>query len=176
MQVSRLTQTPGTPTYMPPEVMVANPKYDKSIDTFSCGVLMIHTFSGRWPEPQVGPTQVVAGRLIPISEAERRNVFLQAIGSDHVAMDLILRCVNNDPNRRPDISDVVQELAEMQLQFPVPFSNTLDLLKHVEDVENEVKSLKKELQLKNERIEQDNNQISSLKQEVQTKQFRKHKR
>ena len=175
MQVSRLTQTPGTPTYMPPEVMVANPKYDKSIDTFSYGVLMIHTFSGRWPEPQVGPTQVVAGRLIPISEAERRKVFLQAIGSDHQAMNLILRCVNNDPALRPDISDVAQELADMQLQFPVSFSTKLDLLKCIEEVKNEVKSLKKELQLRDQRIQQDSNQIVSLKQDIHMKEVQKTK-
>ena len=27
LQVSRMTQTPGTAAYMPPEVMIANPKY-----------------------------------------------------------------------------------------------------------------------------------------------------
>ena len=37
-----MTQTPGTPAYMPPEVMVANPKYDTSVDEFSYGIMMIH--------------------------------------------------------------------------------------------------------------------------------------
>ena len=46
LQVSRMTQTPGTPAYMPPEVMVANPKYDTSVDEFSYGIMMIHMFSG----------------------------------------------------------------------------------------------------------------------------------
>ena len=54
LQVSRMTQTPGTPAYMPPEVMIANPKYDTSVDEFSYGILMIHMFSGKWPEPQIG--------------------------------------------------------------------------------------------------------------------------
>ena len=57
LQVSCMTQTPGTPTYMPPEVMLANPKYDTSVDEFSFGILMMHTFSGSWPEPQVGPNR-----------------------------------------------------------------------------------------------------------------------
>ena len=35
LQVSCMTQTPGTPAYMPPEVMIADPKYDTSIDEFS---------------------------------------------------------------------------------------------------------------------------------------------
>ena len=38
LQVSRMTQTPGIPAYMPPEVMVANPKYDTSVDEFSYGI------------------------------------------------------------------------------------------------------------------------------------------
>ena len=35
LQVSRMTQSPGTPAYMPPEVMVASPKYDTNVDEFS---------------------------------------------------------------------------------------------------------------------------------------------
>ena len=35
LQMNRLTQTPGIPAYMPPEVMVANPRYDTSVDEFS---------------------------------------------------------------------------------------------------------------------------------------------
>ena len=61
LQVSRMTQTPGTPAYMPPEVMVANPRYNTS---------------GRWPEPQVGTTQIEDGKLIPDSEAEQHEEFL----------------------------------------------------------------------------------------------------
>ena len=61
LQVSRLTQTQDTPAYnMPPEVMVANPKYDTSVDEFSFGVMMIHIFSGQWPEPVCSQNQCVA--------------------------------------------------------------------------------------------------------------------
>ena len=85
-----MTQIPGIPAYMPPEVMVANPKYDTSVDIFSYGIMMIHVFNGRWLEPQVGQIHTeLDGRMTPVSEAERREVFLQAIGNDHL-MDLIL--------------------------------------------------------------------------------------
>ena len=46
LQVSSMTQAPGTPVYMPPEVKVANPKYDTSVDVFSYSIMMIHVFSG----------------------------------------------------------------------------------------------------------------------------------
>ena len=116
LQVSRMTQTPGTPAYMPPEVMVANPKYDTSVDEFSYGILMIHMFSGRWPEPQVGPNRMEEGRLIPVTEAERREVFLRAIGNEHPLTDLILRLINNDPQVRPHASEIVERLAQGRIQ------------------------------------------------------------
>ena len=141
LQVSRMTQTPGTPAYMPPEVMVANPKYDTSVDEFSYGILMIHMFSGRWPEPQVGPVRVESGRMIPVSEAERREVFLRAIGNEHPLMDLILRCVNNDPQVRPHASEIVERLAAMVLQFPASFANRLEMLRHIQHLEEEKRAL-----------------------------------
>ena len=82
-----MTQTPGTPAYMPPEVMTANPKYNTSVDEFSFGIIMIHMFSGQWPEPQIGPVHTEGNRMIPVSEADRRAEFLQAIGNEHPLMD-----------------------------------------------------------------------------------------
>ena len=135
LQVSQLTNTPGTPAYMPPEVMVANPKYDTSVDEFSYGVLMIHMFSERWPEPQVGQTRIESGQLIPVTEAERREVFLRAIGNEHPLMDLILRLINNDPQVRPHASEIVERLAAMVLQFPASFANRLEMLRHFQHQE-----------------------------------------
>ena len=175
LQVSRMTQTPGTPTYMPPEVMIANPKYDKSVDVFSYGILMIHTFSGRWPEPQIGPSQVVAGKLIPVTEAERRTDFLQAIGDDHPLMELILRCIHNDPQQRDDISEIAEQLARMVQQSPASFSNRLDMLKHIEAVEEDKKSVKKEEEERSKIIRQNKEQILSLKEEIQIKECEKAK-
>ena len=103
--------------------MIANPKYDTSVDEFSYGILMIHMFSGRWPESQVGPIRTEPGRLIPVTEAERREVFLRDIGDDHPLMDLILKCINNHPQTRAHASEIVERLAEMVLQFPASFTN-----------------------------------------------------
>ena len=61
---------------MPPEVMVANPTYDRSVDEFSYGILVIHMLSGQWPEPQIGQIRFEGDKLIPVTEAERREVFL----------------------------------------------------------------------------------------------------
>ena len=143
LQVSHLTQTPGTPHFMPPEVMIPNPQYDTSVDVFSNGILMIHMFSGRWPEPQVGQTRIEAGKLIPVTEAERREVFLQAIGNDHPLMDLILRCINNDPQLRPHATENVKQLAKMVVQIPSSFANRLEMLRHIETTTEKEVQVKK---------------------------------
>ena len=145
-----MTQTPGTPAYMPPEVMIANPKYDTSVDEFSYGILMIHMFSGRWPEPQVGPIRTEPGRLIPVTEAERREMFLRIIGNDHPLMDLILKCIDNHPQTRAHASEFVERLADMVLQFPASFANRLEMLKEIERVEEEKQALREEGEAENQ--------------------------
>ena len=171
LQVSRMTQTPGTPAYMPPEVMVANPRYDTSVDEFSYGILMIHVFSGQWPEPQIGPSRTEPdGRLIPVTEAERREVFLQTIGKDHPLMDLILKCIHNHPKSRAHASEIVEQLGEMMAQFPSLYSNRLEMLRQIEAVNENRRTLTEEGEKKDRVIQQLESQISSLKQKLQAKE------
>ena len=174
LQVSCMTGTPGTPAYMPPEVMVASPKYNTSVDEFSYGILMIHMFSGRWPEPQVGPNRTKPdGTLIPVSEAERHEVFLRTIGSDHPLMDLVLKCIHNHPQARAHASEIVDRLAEMVLQFPASFVNRLKMLRQIEAVEREKRALTEEGERKDRVIEDKESQVSSLRKEVQAEKERK---
>ena len=155
LQVSRMTETPGTPAYMPPEVMIANPKYDTSIDEFSYGILMIHMFSGRWPEPQVGQTRIENEKLVPVTEAERREVFLRAIGNDHPLMNLILRCINNDPRRRAHASEIVEQMAAIVLLFPASFANQLEMLRQIEDLIEEKRALREKGEAEKQKKDQE---------------------
>jgi FtsZ-binding cell division protein ZapB len=108
--------------------------------------MMIHMFSGQWPEPQVGPIRTEPdGRLIPVTEAERREVFLRAVGNDNPLMDLILKCVSNHTQRRAHASEIVGRLAEMVLQFPASFANRLDeALRQIEALNRENRDLREE--------------------------------
>ena len=169
LQVSHMTQTPGTPAFMPPEVMTANPKYDTSVDIFSFGVLMIHVFSGRWPEPQVGPNLIESGKLIPVTEAERRAVFLQAIESDHPLMDLILKCINNDPQLRPHAKETMERVAEIASQFPASFSNQFEILRQMKNDKEEKVALKQVAEKQAKMIKEWELEIAKLKEEAQTK-------
>ena len=167
LQVSRMTETPGTPAYMPPEVMIANPKYDTNIDEFSYGVLMIHMFSGRWPEPQVGQTRIENEQLVPVTEAERREVFLRAIGNDHPLMDLILRCINNDPRRRAHANEVVERMTAIVLQFPASFANRLEMLRQIDNLIDEKRALREEGEAEKQKKDEE---ILTLRKEAEDKQ------
>ena len=166
LEVSRMTQTPGTPAFMPPEVMVANPKYNTSIDEFSYGIMMIHMFSGQWPEPPVGQTQVEpGGRLIPVTEAERRETFFEAI-EDGPLMDLIHRCVSNDPKLRPHADEIARRVSQVASQFPASFANQLEMLRHIRTVEEQTRVLREEKDIV---IQQKEEQMATLQQKVEQK-------
>ena len=128
---------------MPPEVMAANPKYDTSIDVFSYGAMMIHMLSGQWPEPQIGPNHTKKGKIILVSEVERREMFLKAIEKDRLT-DLIHRCINNDPRRRPHTKEITRRIGEVASQFPATFANKLEMLRRLKAVEEENKDLAEE--------------------------------
>ena len=148
-QMSRMTSTPGTPSYMPPEVMRANPRYDASIDQFSYGILMIHVLSGKWPLPLREPNYVNPenrAQLLAVSEAERRDKYLQDIGNTHPLMDLILRCVSNDPEQRATAVEMVQRMEHMTRDSPPAFPNRVEMLQRIRADATEKGSLREEIE------------------------------
>ena len=164
LQVSRMTQTPGTPAFMPPEVMLANPKYNTSVDEFSYGIMMIHMFSGQWPEPQVGPSRIEGDKLIPVTEAERREKFFEAIEDGHPLMDLIHRCINNDPQLRPHADEISGQVSRVASRFPASFANRLEMLKRIKTTAKQTGVLREE---KDAVIQQREVQIMTLQQEAE---------
>ena len=92
---------------------------------------MVHMLCGKWPEPQTGPIRTEGGRLIPISEAERREEFLLIIGKEYPLMDLIKSCIHNDPQMRPCAEQVVRRMEFQVQQYPASFNNRLDMLKRI---------------------------------------------
>ena len=147
MTTYNMTETPGTPAYMPPEVMVFNPTYDISVDQFSYGILMIHVLSGKWPAPQIGQTHIdpKSKKLVPVSEAERRQSFIDMIGHNHPLMDLILKCIDNDPQHRAHASEIVKRLSPL---VPVGVTNYVELIRQVEIDQKEKKLLEEALEIR----------------------------
>ncbi|XP_064384366.1 probable serine/threonine-protein kinase drkC [Halichondria panicea] len=157
LQVSRMTETPGTPAYMPPEVMVANPYYNTSVDVFSFGIMMIHTFTAEWPLPSIGPTRIDPTNpngLIPVTEAERREEFLQKISPDHPLMDLIMRCLSNNPQQRPRAAEIVGRMVGVVLEHPPSFENRVEMLQRVSALLTEKRELEEEVVRKDSAIQE----------------------
>lgn len=94
-----MTPVPGNLVHMPPEAFPGESTvYDTKLDIFSYGVLMVHTLSGQFPID-------LGGQELP--EADRRQKYLEAIGSKHPLMGLILQCLSNSPADRPVARELV---------------------------------------------------------------------
>ena len=174
-QLSRMTPTPGTLTYMPPEVMVAKARYNTSVDLFSYGIMMIHVFCEEWPHPKCEAVQAnTDGKLTAFSEAQRRNDYLCSIGHDHPLRDLILKCISNNPANRGSVSDVVKQLKEMVLSFPPSFTNRVEMLSRIEALEAEKRGLLADSEQKDGEIKCGLHRIRQM-ETVLTKSEEKHK-
>ena len=129
-QMTQMTTCPGTPAYMPPEVMGRNPRYDEKIDSFSYGVLMLHVSCGQWPLPgeanRVNPANPT--QLIPQTEVERREDFFQQIGQDHPLRQLITQCLSNHPAFRPDAEVILRQVREVVSQHPLPYEDKVTMM------------------------------------------------
>ena len=168
LQVSRMTETPGTPAYMPPEVMIADPHYDTSVDVFSFGIMMIHTFTSEWPLPKIGQTRIDPAnpdRLIPVTEAERREHFLRKISPNHPLMDLIMRCLSNNPQRRPRAAEIVGRMVGVVLEHPPSFENRVEMLQRVSALLTEKRELEEEVVRKDSAIQEKAEEIKALAEE-----------
>ena len=99
------TKQPGAMPYMPPEALKAKPRYDEKIDIFSFGVLMLEIATQQEPNPgfqNIGNTP----------EKDRRRTDLACLPANHPLEPLILECLDNDPDKRPNTAAVLKKLEE----------------------------------------------------------------
>ena len=93
------TKAPGCVIYMPPECLGDHPRFTAKSDTFSFGVVMLHIFT---QEPPSCGLMNIGGK----PEIERRADDLSKLSDDHPHKSLIVACLDDDPNKRPDMSEV----------------------------------------------------------------------
>ena len=145
-QNKKMTETPGNPYYMPPETMLTNPRYGSKVDVFSFGVLMVYLFSGELPTPTaatiVDPQD--ESRVIPQTEADRRQEKLDVIGGDHPLMTLILRCLHNSPAYRPEAVEILTQVSRVAAQFPPSSQNKVEMLRQVTSLRADTERLQRE--------------------------------
>ena len=103
-----MTSRPGTLEYMPPEAFGASAEYDSSLDVFSFGHLVLFLAI------QESPTALLpyyAGGSQFRKELERRQRYLskaeQLLGKGHLFLTIITQCLQNEPQKRPASSNIL---------------------------------------------------------------------
>ena len=89
------TRQPGCVVYMPPESLVAEARFNNKGDVFSLSVLMLQIAT------QADPSCGLIGIGVQ-PEVERRAADLALLPEDHVLKPLILQCLQDDLEARPD--------------------------------------------------------------------------
>ena len=172
LQVSALSRDPGTPAYMPPEVMVENPHYNTSVDEFSYGILMIQIFCGKSPNPHIGPTRIESSGLVAVSEAKRRQKYLEVVGQNHPLMSLILKCIDNNPKSRPSAKEIVEQIKEKAETVTASFKDRVERMKFVAEREAE-KRQKEELE-RNLKLKEEQDEILKLQKLLERRKTTSH--
>ena len=126
----KLTKAPGNAVVMPPEALKDKPSYDHKLDVFSYGCLILHVFTHQWPNPtdQYVPDTQHPGKHILIPEWSRRTEYTTAISSDNPFFSFAKSCLDNDPKKRPTMSDATI-CAEYAVSNLPPLKNKLEMIK-----------------------------------------------
>ena len=103
-----MTKLPGTPDFMPPEVLGTRPVYGPSLDVFSYGGVILNVTTQLWPQPtglvEFNPD---TGRSELVSEVKRRQQYLDKMtGGAAYLKPLVISCLDDNPNSRPPLTQV----------------------------------------------------------------------
>ena len=183
-RMTPLTMCPGTLAYMPPEALREPPVYSKKIDCFSFGVLQIQIMTRQFPDP--GPAIRVVEDLrsptgvinIPVLESERRKSHIDFIDPTHSLLPTALSCLSYSDKDRPSAQDLCRQLAAVkeapryQLQILQRELQTKD--QQLQDSQRRTQSLQQELQRRTHMLQQElqdsQRQIQQLTHQVEEKQ------
>ena len=107
-----MTKVPGTPDFMPPEAQSNKPKYGTPLDVFSYGGVILNVITQVWPEPsdrnQFNPDTKV---WEVVSEVKRRQHYLDMMSKSAADLKLLAtRCLDDDPDKRPELAQVSIEI------------------------------------------------------------------
>jgi serine/threonine-protein kinase len=95
----------GTPAYMAPEQLAADPAADHRIDLYAVGLLAYELLSGQSPFVGTSPQQTLAAQLTRVPES------LDTIRDDvpPALAAVIMRCLEKLPEHRPQTADALLE-------------------------------------------------------------------
>ena len=162
----QLTKAPGNAVVMPPEALKDNPSYDHKLDVFSYGCLILHVFTHQWPIPtdqyipSTSPSRI--GSFDLVSEWNRRSKYTTAISSDNPFFSFAKSCLDNDPKKRPTMSDAII-CAEHAVSSLPPLKNTLEMMKENNLLTKQVNQLERQAQENSYQLEEKVKQLEEGK-------------
>ena len=160
----QLTTAPGNAVVMPPEALEDNPSYDYKLDVFSYGCLILYVFTHQWPVPtaQYVRKQNDSNSFTLVSEWNRRANYTTAISSDNPFLSFAKSCLDNDPKKRPTMSDAII-CAEHAVSSLPPLKNTLEMQK---DIISLTKQMNSQTKQKDQLVRQMQEDAQKLKDKV----------
>jgi len=109
-QASRLTtvgQVIGNPRYLSPE-QLREDAITEMVDIYAFGILGYELLSGRGPYDGSSNAQIMAAHI----QGEPRPLEELRGGAPHDLADLLRRCLNKEPRKRPRATDIVRLLEQ----------------------------------------------------------------
>jgi len=105
----------GTVEFMPQEVLREIPEYAPSLDVFSYGGMILYLANQEWPEPSgYFSFDPKTRNPVGLTELQRRYEHIQKMTHTPVDLQLVKDCLDNDPNKRPQISFVSRRIEKMK--------------------------------------------------------------
>lgn len=103
----------GTPAYMAPEQLAADPAADHRVDLYAVGLLAYELLTGKSPFSGISPQATLAAQLTQMPEPPHRSL------SDipESLSGLIMHCLEKDANKRPASATAL--LAELEALPPM---------------------------------------------------------
>ena len=121
-----LTTAPGNAIVMPPEAITDKPVYNHKLDVFTYGCLIIHILTREFPVPTDAYKRQLFFLQRKVPECDRRLKYIQKIPKENEMIPLAKQCLDDDPNRRPDMIEAFQFVEQVLERYPK--SNLLELI------------------------------------------------
>ncbi|KAH0791057.1 TKL family protein kinase [Histomonas meleagridis] len=107
-----MTGLVGTTLWMAPEVVLSNPFYDEKVDVYSFGILLWELLTGK--RPYEG--EDISSISVQVVEDGRRPIIPE--NTPEPLAKLMRQCWDQDNNKRPSFTKIVQLLQNAEYQFP----------------------------------------------------------
>ena len=121
---------PGALVCMPPEALIEKANYDEKLDIFSMGTVILHVILQKWPIPSEeavsGHDEV--GNMYDDPEVKLRYKYIMEMGDDHSLADVVVKCLQTNPEARPDAVEIVAKLEELCGRYPRDIMSVLELM------------------------------------------------